>query len=50
MDPAQERRPNVMQMLGDRLVGGQHELFDDLVADIIFQEVGAANAALFVEF
>ena len=35
-------------MLGHRLVGRQHELLDDLMADVVLAEVRAGDAALLV--
>ena len=46
---AQEEQAGVFQLLGDRLVGGEHELFDDLVALGVLCEVGAGDAAIGVE-
>ena len=39
----------VGQLLGHRLVGGEHELFDDLMALGVLREVGAGDAAVGVE-
>ena len=48
MDAAQERHVEAGEVLGDRLVGRQHELLDDLMADVVLAEVGAGDAALLV--
>jgi hypothetical protein len=46
VDAAQERHPEPAEVLGDRLVGGQHELLDDLVAQVVGGEVGAGDLAV----
>ena len=45
----QEEQPGVGELLGDRFVGGQHELFDDLMALGVLGEMGAGDAAVGVE-
>ena len=49
MDTAQKRHPKAGQMLRHRFIGRQHELLDDLMADIVLDEVGTGHAALLIE-
>ena len=50
VDAAEEVQPAVAERLGHGLVGGQHELLDDLVALGVLDHVGPGHAALLVEF
>ena len=49
VDAAQEEQPGVGELLGHRLVGREHELFDDLMALGVLREVRAGDAAVLVE-
>ncbi len=46
---AQEAVLRLEQRVGDGFVGGQHELFDDLMAFGVFDHVSAGDAAVLVE-
>ena len=50
VDAAEEVEPAVAERFGHGLVGGQHELLDDLVALGVFDHVGPRHAALLVQF
>ncbi len=41
VDAAQKRHVEAGEMLRDSLVRRQHELFDDLMADVVLEEVGS---------
>ena len=47
--PAQERRAQACQLPGHRLVGGEHEFLNDLMADVVLDKMGALDAALIVQ-
>ena len=49
VDAAEEDQAGVGQLFGHRFVGGEHELFDDLVAFGVLCEVSAGDAAVGVE-
>ena len=50
MNPAEERHAALREVSGDRLIRGQHELLDHLMADVMLAEMGAAHPALIVVF
>ena len=50
VDAVEEVQPAVAERFGHGLVGGQHELLDDLVALGVFDHVGPDHAALLVQF
>src|SRR5690606_27280746 len=49
VNAAEEDQFVIEQLLGDRLVGGEHELLDDLMALGVDLQMSADDAALFVE-
>src|SRR5437660_11425373 len=50
MDTAQKRDAEIVEMFGNRFVGRQQEFFNDLMADVMLDEMGAGDAALLVKF
>src|SRR5215218_5345597 len=48
MDAAQEQNLPMVEMAGDRFVGGQHEVLDELMALVLHREVGSAYVPLLV--
>ncbi len=50
MNAAEEQDVLLRQLLGHGLVGGQHELLDDLVALVVFDHLGPLHFAFVVEF
>ena len=46
VDTPEEQYIVVGQVLGDGLVGGQHELLDDLMADVVGNEVRSLDATV----
>ena len=49
VDPAEEPGLGGGQVRGDGLVGGEHELLDDLVAHVVRRQVGAHDLPLFAQ-
>ena len=49
MDAAQKMQIVLVQQLGHRFVGRQHELFDDLMALGVFDQVGAADLPIAIQ-